>query len=45
MFQRLPITLAQAKAGNASETLLKKSEKSYILCIKQKKLLKRCITI
>ena len=38
MLQRLPISLAQAKAGNTSEIL-------YILCIDQKKLLKNYITI
>ena len=45
ILQRLPIALSQVKAGNTSENLLTKSGKSYILCIKQKKLLKWCITI
>ena len=36
MHQRLPITLAQAKAGNTSENLLMKSGKSYVLCIEKK---------
>ena len=40
MLQKLPIALAQEKAGNTSENLLNKSDKLYILCIKQKKLLK-----
>ena len=34
MFQKLPITLAQAKAGNTSEKLLKEIIKLYTLCIK-----------
>ena len=38
ILQRLPIALAQVKAGNTSENL---SGKSYILCIKNKKLLKK----
>ena len=44
MLQKLPITFAQVKAGNKSENLLNElttSEKSYILCIEQKKLLKK----
>ena len=45
MSQRLPIALAQVKAGNTSETCLMKSLKSYILCIEQKKLLKKYIAI
>ena len=40
MLQRLPIALAQVKAGNRS-----KSNKSFILSIKKKKLLKKYITI
>ena len=43
MLQRLPIAHAQVKAGNNSENLLMKSEKIFILCISQKKLLKKCI--
>ena len=39
MLQRLPIALTQVKTGNNI------SDKSYILCIKQKKLLKKYITI
>ena len=35
MLQRLPIALAQVKAGNTSGNLLNESEKSYILCIEQ----------
>ena len=38
ILQRLPIALAQVKEGNTSENL---SGKSYILCIKNKKLLKK----
>ena len=40
MPQKLPIALAQGKAGNTPEDLLNISDKSYILCIKQKKSLK-----
>ena len=35
--QRLPIAFAQVKLGNISENLLKE----YIICIEQKKLLKK----
>ena len=46
MLQRLSLALAQAKAGNTSEeNLLNKFLKSCILSIRQKKLLKKCITI
>ena len=44
MLQRLQIALAQAKAGNAYENLsheLRQIIYSYILCICQKKLLKK----
>ena len=44
MLPRLPIALAQVKAGNTSENLLNEIRKSYILCVEQKKSLK-CITI
>ena len=37
MLKRLPIALAQIKAGNNSESLLNE----FILCIDQKKLLKK----
>ena len=40
MLQRLSISLAQVKAGNTYENLLNELDKSHILCIKQKKLLK-----
>ena len=43
ILQILPIDLAQVKAGNTSENLL--NDKLYVICIKQKKLLKKCITI
>ena len=36
MLQRLPIALAQVKAGNTSGNLLNESEKSCVLCIEQK---------
>ena len=45
MFQRLPVAFAQVKVVNTSENLLMKSDKLYILCIKQKKLLKKYITL
>ena len=38
MLQRLAISLAQVKAGH---TFKMKSDKSYILCIEQEKLLKK----
>ena len=41
MLQRLPITLAKVKAGNTSENLLNGIRQIYILCIDQKKLLKK----
>ena len=40
MLQRLPKALAQIKRGNTSENILMKLD-IYILCIKQKKLLKK----
>ena len=46
MLQRLSIALAQIKPRNASKKLTKlKSDKLYIICIEQKKLLKKYITI
>ena len=45
MFQRLPIALTQAEAGNTSENLLNKNRKLYILYIDQTKLLKKYIII
>ena len=41
MLQRLPIALAQVKAGNNSENLLIKSDKLFLDCINQNKLLKK----
>ena len=41
MLQRLPIALPQAKAGNTYENLLNE----IILCMQQKKLLKKYTTI
>ena len=41
MLQRLPIALAKVKAGNTYENLRMKSDRSYVLCIKTKKLLKK----
>ena len=41
MLRRLPIALAQVKAGNNSESLLMKSNKLFIICINQKKSLKK----
>ena len=43
MLQRLPIALAQVKAGNNSENLLNEI-KLFIYCINQKKLLKKYTT-
>ena len=40
MLKRLPIALAQVKAGNNSESLLNEIKQMFILCIDQKKLLK-----
>ena len=40
-FQRLPIALAQVKAGNNSENLLHEIRQIFILCINQKKSLKK----
>ena len=40
MLKRLPIALAQIKAGNNSENLLNEI-RQFILCIDQKKLLKK----
>ena len=45
MLQRLPVALAQVKAGNASEKLLNEIRQICILCIEKKKLLKKYITI
>ena len=44
MLKRLPIALAQVKAGNNSEGLLNESDRLCILCIDQKKLLKKYTT-
>ena len=41
MLKRLPIALAQVKAGNNSESLLNEIRRLFILCIDQKKLLKK----
>ena len=41
MPQRLLISLAQVKASKNSENVLMKSDKLFILCISQKKLLKK----
>ena len=45
MLQRLPIALVQIKPGNTSENLQNELRQPYILCIEQKKLLKKYITI
>ena len=45
MIQRLPIALAQVRAGNNSENLLNKIRQIVIFCINQKKSLKKYITI
>ena len=41
MLKRLPIVLAQVKAGNNSDSLLNEIRQIVILCIDQKKLLKK----
>ena len=45
MLQILLIALAEVKAGTQLKILLLKSDKSYIICIEQKKSLKTCIII
>ena len=45
MLQRLPIALAQVKAGNKSDNLLDEIRKIIILCIQKKKLLRKYIAI
>ena len=44
MLKRLPIALAQVKAGKNSESLLNEIRQLFILCIGQKKLLKKYTT-
>ena len=44
MLKRLPIALAQVKTGNNSESLLNEIRHIFILCIDQKKLLKKYTT-
>ena len=44
MLKRLPIALAQIKAGNNSESLLNESDRLFIFCIDLKKLLKKYTT-
>ena len=44
LFQRFPIALAQVKASNNSKSLLKESDKLFILCINQKNSLKKQAT-
>ena len=41
MLNRLPIALAQVKAGNNSENLLNEIRQLFMFCISQKKLLKK----
>ena len=45
MLQRLRIALAQVRTGNTAENLLNKIRKMIDLCIEQKILLKKYITI
>ena len=45
MLQRLPIALTQVEPGNTYENLLIEIRQLYIICIDQKKLLKKDITI
>ena len=44
MLQTLPIALAQVNADNNSENILNEIRKIVILCINQKKLLKKYLT-
>ena len=39
MLWRLPMKLARVKAAKTSESLLKKIDKLYVLCIYEKKLI------
>ena len=41
MLQRLSVVLAQVKAGITSENLLNEIRQLFIICIEQKKLLKK----
>ena len=45
MLQRLPIALAQVKAGNNSQNLLNEIRQIIYSLLNQKKLLKKCTTI
>ena len=45
MLQRLPIALTLVEPGNTYENLLIEIRQLYIICIDQKKLLKKDITI
>ena len=45
MSQRLPIALAQVKAGNTSDNFLNEICQKNILFIEQKKLIKKVTTI
>ena len=45
ILQRLPIALAKVKTSNTSENLLNGTDKPYIICSEQKKLLKQYATI
>ena len=45
MFQRLSIAPTQVKGCNTSKNVLNIMRKSYILCIEQRKLLKKYVTI
>ena len=45
MLQRLPMALAQVKAGNISENLLNEIRQIIYYFIKKRKLLKKCTTI
>ena len=44
MLQRLPIALAQEKAGKNSDKLLNEIRQIVYFCINQKKLRKKCTT-
>ena len=44
LLQRLPIAIAQVKAGNTSKNLLNKIRQIKYFCIEKKKFLKKYIT-
>ena len=45
MIQRLPVALAQVKAGNTSENLLNETRQIIYSLYREKEVTKKCITI